>query len=720
MRWESPPMANAAIFHNTHDKQPYPYVMPGKQHTQSLWLHAQQLLKGNQIDQARQVIRQICANEPDNPQAWLLLGQTEGQCSDYVAAEKSFRKASALSPRHAAAHYGVGCSLLAQQRFSEAAGSFKSALEIKPDYLEALGDYGYALQAAGQLPEAAAVYTRALQLSPQNFTARYNLAVVLKDQGLHAQAETHFRTALTLKPGSVEAHNSLGYVLKEQGRLEEAEQSLRHALAGNPNFADAHHNLGCVLESMLQLHAAETCFRTALQLKPGLTDALSHLGNVLLAQGAIDEALACYRKAVDDRPEHAPTHSNLLMALHYHESLSPQQLFEEHLKWGARVEQPGARHVRFSNSPDPLRRLRVGYVSPDFCIHSVANFLLPLLANHDPEAVDMVCYSNTERQDEITARFQAQAGTWRDIRNKSDEEVVQGIREDRIDILVDLAGHTGRSRLRVFGYKAAPVQLTYLGYPDTTGLKTVDYRLTDQWADPPGQEAFHTEKLIRLPGGFLCYSPLFETPPVSPAPLLDKGFITFGSFNNAMKVNPDVLRLWAEILKTVPRSRLLLKTKSFWDKSVAEDFSNRLQTFGVARERVELRPWALHPRNHLVHYREVDIALDTFPYNGTTTTCEALWMGVPVITLAGRTHAGRVGVSLLSALGLENLIAPTTDEYLALAVALAQDTARLTALRSILRDRMAQSSLCNGQKFASEVERVYRSIWRDWCATARG
>jgi predicted O-linked N-acetylglucosamine transferase (SPINDLY family) len=367
-----------------------------------------------------------------------------------------------------------------------------------------------------------------------------------------------------------------------------------------------------------------------------------------------------------------------------------------------------------------VRRLRVGYVSPDFCIHSVANFLLPLLSNHDAQIVDIVCYSNTERQDEITARFQALAGTWRDIRNKSDEEVVQLIREDRIDILVDLAGHTGRGRLRVFGHKAAPVQLTYLGYPDTTGLKTVDYRLTDQWADPPGQEAFHTEKLIRLPGGFLCYAPLFETPPVSSAPLLDKGFVTFGSFNNVAKMNPEVLQLWAEILKAVPRSRLLLKTKSFWDKSVAEDFSNRIQACGVERERVELRPWALHPRDHLIHYREIDIALDTFPYNGTTTTCEALWMGVPVIALAGNTHAGRVGVSLLSALGLENLIAPTPNDYLTLTVALAQDTARLTALHSTLRERLAQSSLCDGRKFAAEVERVYRFIWHDWCRTARG
>jgi predicted O-linked N-acetylglucosamine transferase (SPINDLY family) len=545
--------------------------------------------------------------------------------------------------------------------------------------------------------------------------------VVVKDQGQHAQAEAHFRTALTLKPDSVEAHNSLGYVLKEQGRLEEAEQSLRHALAGNPNFADAHHNLGCVLESMLRFHEAEACFRTALQLKPGLTDALSHLGNVRLAQGAIEEAQACYRQAVDDRPEHAPTHSNLLMALHYRESLSPQQLFEEHLKWGARCEQPGARHVRFSNSPDPVRRLRVGYVSPDFCIHSVANFLLPLLANHDAQIVDIVCYSNTERQDEITARFQALAGTWRDIRNKSDEEVVQLIREDSIDILVDLAGHTGRGRLRVFGYKAAPVQLTYLGYPDTTGLKTVDYRLTDQWADPPGQEAFHTEKLIRLPGGFLCYAPLFETPPVSSAPLLDKGFVTFGSFNNVAKMNPEVLQLWAEILKAVPRSRLLLKTKSFWDKSVAEDFSNRIQACGVARERVELRPWAIHPRDHLIHYREVDIALDTFSYNGTTTTCEALWMGVPVIALAGNTHAGRVGVSLLSGAGLSEFVASSEDDYCDIASRLARDPNRLADLRSHLRTRVHDSRLCDASRMAREVEVAYQSMWEQWCVErARG
>lgn len=694
--------------------------MTSKAQIQSLWVQAKTLLGKNQLQQARSVLQQIRMAVPTDITGWLVSGQVEGQSGDYASAEQCFRRATALSPNHAAAHHGLGSSLLAQQKFTDAINSFKAALRLNPYYPEALNDLGYALQAAGNLDEAIDAYSRLLKLDPRQFTAHYNLGLVYKDKKLHADAEKSFRAALSLNSSSAETLNSLGFVLKEQGRFQEAEQCLRAALALSPKYVEAHQNLGSTLLSMLQFSAAEGSFRAVLQLSPDHPDALNSLGSVLLAKADIEEAETCYRKALRGPSPHPSAHSNLLMTLHYRDDASARYLFDEHRRWSQENDLNHVDNVVFPNTPDPDRRLRVGYVSADFCIHSVSNFLLPLLANHSAEEIEIACYSNTERQDEVTRRLQTLARLWRDIRNMSDDEVARLIRGDQIDILVDLSGHTARGRLRVFGRRAAPLQLTYLGYPDTSGLPTMDYRLTDAWADPPGQEAFHTERLIRLPGGFLCYAPLFDAPPASPPPRLANGFVTFGSFNNLAKVNMGVLRCWAEILASVPGARLLLKTKSFFDPSLIEYFRGRLAACGMASESVELRPWAIHPKDHLLQYQEIDIALDTFPYNGTTTTCEALWMGVPVITLAGEIHAGRVGVSLLSSLGLGELIAQNAGDYVAIASRLAQDSRCLTELRSTLRHRMQHSRLCDGKAFAQEVEQAYRTIWRDWCKTVKG
>jgi predicted O-linked N-acetylglucosamine transferase (SPINDLY family) len=651
----------------------------------------------------------------EEPAAAGEVGAAANPRGDYAGAEECFRHATALSPNHAAAHYGLGSSLLAQKKFTDAADSFKTALRLNPSHPEALIDLGYALQAAGNLDEAIDAYSRLLKLNPGQFTAHYNLGLVFKDKKRYTDAESSFRAALALDPRSAETHNSLGFVLKEQGRLQEAEQSLRAALDLNPKYVEAHQNLGSTLLSMFRFCAAEDSFRAVLQLSPNHPDALNSLGSVLLAKGDVEEAEACYRSALRGPSLHPSAHSNLLMTLHYRDNSSAQYSFDEHRRWGKENTPNHIDEVAFSNTVDPRRRLRVGYVSADFCIHSVTNFLLPLLVNHSAEQVEIVCYSNTERQDEVTERLQKLASLWRDIRSLSDDEAVRLIRADQIDILVDLSGHTGRNRLRVFGRRVAPLQLTYLGYPDTSGLSTMDYRLTDAWADPPGSEAFHTEKLLRLPGGFLCYAPLFDAPLTSAPPLHANGFVTFGSFNNLAKMNTGVLRCWAEILQAVPGARLLLKTKSFFDPSLMDYFQARLSACGIAREAVELRPYAIHPRDHLMHYRDVDIALDTFPYNGTTTTCEAMWMGVPVITLAGEIHAGRVGASLLSSLGLGEWIARNTGDYVALAARLARDGERLTELRATLRQRMQQSRLCDGKAFAREVEQAYRAVWREWC-----
>jgi predicted O-linked N-acetylglucosamine transferase (SPINDLY family) len=371
----------------------------------------------------------------------------------------------------------------------------------------------------------------------------------------------------------------------------------------------------------------------------------------------------------------------------------------------------------FRNQPDPERRLKIGYVSPDFRTHSVAYFFEGLLRWHDNKVVETFCYALTPHKDETTERLQQQASVWRDVSTLDDAALVKQARADGIDILVDLAGHTARNRLTVFAARAAPVQMTYLGYPSTTGLSRMDYRLTDERADPPGEEAFHSERLVRLPGCFLCYQPPLRSPSVAGAPMVHNGYITFGSFNNLAKINANVVALWSEILQAVPGSRLLIKNPSLTDGVTAERYRAMFDTHGISSDRTELLGLVPDPQAHLDTYRRIDIALDTFPYNGTTTTCEALYMGVPVITLAGQAHAGRVGLSILGNLGLDELIARSPDDYVSCAASLATNQERICDLRNTLRERLLTSAICDADSFARKVEQAFRQIWHDWCST---
>jgi predicted O-linked N-acetylglucosamine transferase (SPINDLY family) len=396
----------------------------------------------------------------------------------------------------------------------------------------------------------------------------------------------------------------------------------------------------------------------------------------------------------------------------------PGQLFQEHLEWGRHCPHSAMLHKRPSDNEG--RPLRIGYLSPDFCSHPVAFFIEPLLARHDRSSFEVFCYSDVAHPDGITTHFRRLVPAWRDIRHLSDDELARRIHADRIDILVDVAGHTANNRLRVFACKPAPLQVTWLGYPNTTGLAAMDYRLTDAWADPPGEtEHWHSETLIRLQGGFLCYRPL-EGVSVTAPPCLTTRHVTFGSFNNLAKVTPEVIAVWSRLLRRVPTARLLLKTKPLRDKDTQEAVYEQFARYGVDRGRVDLIGWVEKMGDHMGLYGRVDIALDTFPYNGTTTTCEALWMGVPVVTLAGGTHAGRVGVSLLSRIGLSEFIAGTPDEYIELAVQLANDRERLDRLRNHLRGQVAASSLCDAESFARNVEASYRTIWQSQKQLSQG
>ncbi len=610
-------------------------------------------------------------------------------------------------------------ALMQANRLSEAKSLYADICRSDARDAEAWFMLGAVNGQLGLFDETIACCHRVLAIQPRHADAHYNLAQALLHQRRPEEAMVSYREVLRLDPNYMGAYINLGTLLQGKRQLDEAVGCFQEALRRQPQNADAHYNLGNALRAQGKYTAAVESYRAALRIQPRNSGIRYNLANTLNDQGLHDAALASYRETLRWQSDYVDAHNNLLFALNYSAVHKPEEVFTEHQRW---AERHGAAFSapHYANIPDPERRLRVGYLSPDFRQHSVASFIEPLLAAHDPAAVETVCYADLRQSDAVTARIQGLAARWRPITNLSHEQVTELVRADGIDILVDLAGHTGDNRLLVFARKPAPVQATYLGYPNTTGLPAVGYRLTDAWADPPGQtEHLYTETLIRLPHGFLCYQPPADAPSVAPLPAGTAGHVTFGSFNALTKMNGDVLATWAGILRAVPGSRLILKNMVLRDPATCERYREFFAKEEISFDRVELIGWVSSPAEHMALYHRLDLALDTFPYNGTTTTCEALWMGVPVITLAGRVHAGRVGVSLLSQVGLTEFIATDPDDYAARAVRWANDLEGLAHLRAGLRERMAASPLCDGASFARDVEQAYREMWRKWCAQSR-
>jgi predicted O-linked N-acetylglucosamine transferase (SPINDLY family) len=436
---------------------------------------------------------------------------------------------------------------------------------------------------------------------------------------------------------------------------------------------------------------------------------------VLADLGRLDEARAAYERALALKPDYADVRSSVLMLLNYDPAQTPESLLAAHRAYAAALP-PLPAPAPHPNARDPERPLRIGYVSADFCAHPVGGFVRPVLAAHDPERVVVHAYSGRLVEDAVTTEIRGHAAAWRSTVGVDDAALDAQIRADGIDILVDLAGHTAGNRLSAFARKPAPIQVTWLGYPATTGLPAIDHRLSDAFADPPGAEAHGVEALVRLPGGFHCYVPAEAAPDVAPPPARAQGHVTFGSFNNLSKVNDRVIAAWARVLAAVPHSRMLVKARPLADPDTRARYQALFAQAGVASERVSLIATAESWRDHMGQYGQVDVALDTFPYNGTTTTCDALWMGVPVIALRGDRHAGRVGVSLLSHIGLPELVAASLDDYVAAAAALAADPDRLATLRAGLRRRLIASPIGDPQRFTRALEDAYRALWRAWCA----
>jgi protein O-GlcNAc transferase len=535
---------------------------------------------------------------------------------------------------------------------------------------------------AGRLDESAGLLEEVCRVTPKEVAPRRLLARCCAARNDVIAAEQHWRALVARLPNDPEGWAGVGLALHHQGRLADAVVAYRRSLAVYPDEANTQENLAAALHQ----------------------------------QGRLMEAVMAYRAALVKWPRHARLHSSLLLALHYLPEMSQEVMAAEHRRWGevhARVDQV---RVPFTNPAEPGRLLRVGYLSPDFREHSVASFFLPLVAEHDRERFEVLCYSANPRPDSVSAEIRSLADGWYEVAGMGDDDLAARMRFDQVDLLVELAGHTAGNRLTAVARRLAPVQVTYLGYPDTTGMKQIDYRLVDEITDPPGAERWCIETLVRLPGSFLCYRPPADAPEVAPPPCEAAGYITFGSFNNLAKVNEEVVAAWAAILQQVPDSRLVLKSPVLDDPTTAERYRSLFAGHGVAGKRIGFLGRTARRSDHLAHYRDIDIVLDTFPYNGVTTTCEALWMGVPVVTWATIGHAGRVGASLLASVGQEHWVTDCLEKYVERAVAMAASTQTLHGERERLRSQMGDSPLCDGVAFVRKVEDAYREMWLRWCA----
>ncbi len=479
-------------------------------------------------------------------------------------------------------------------------------------------------------------------------------------------------------------------------------------------YSFAYNDLGYICQEKAELMDAAEYGRKALEIEPDNPKFLCTLGVELLAISKVDEGFKMLKMAEEKDPDNLKIGTWLLKGMHYKTDITPQMLFDEHRKWAKRHTPVSMARVNHYNSPDPDRKLRIGYISPNFYKHSVAYFFEPLLDAHDHNDFEIYGYSNSDTFDPFTELMIPKFDIFRDVYGQDNAKIVEMIEQDKIDILVDLAGHTKNNCLLVLARKPAPVQVTYLGYPDTTGMEQIDYRITDGLVDPPQLHRFYSEKQVCLPDGFLCYRPPDFAPALSASPCIKKGYITFGSFNINSKISPLLIALWAQVLKATENSRLLLKFRGGENQRVQEHYCNEFERFGITPDRVNIHG-RKSPLEHLAMYGEMDIALDTYPYHGTTTTCEALWMGVPVVSLVGGHHSCRVSLSLLKHIDMDFFVASTPEEYIAKASALAAKPESLARIRATMRQRMATSDLCNSTLFARNIEQAYRKMWYQWC-----
>jgi protein O-GlcNAc transferase len=696
------------------------------------------------------LIREAADRAPDNARYHRGLAQALQSLERWPEAAAVLRRVLELEPGDFDAQLDLGVALQRSGARAAAAAAYRAALAQRSDDPRALGNLGAVLREMGELDEATRQLESAARLQPNvashainlgiihcqrqdfaaaesllravlarepdNADAAFNLGNALRGLGRPQEAIEQYRRTAALRPGHAEALNNLGNAYKETGNFAAALAAFDASLAARPDYTTAINNAGCLKRTLGRLNEAEDLLRRGLALDPRHPALHDNLANVLKDAGALDEAIAHYRQALDLDPSNAATHGNLAYALSFQCS-DPEPILEECLRWGTKFAAPlEPSEVRGTEDISPDRRLRIGYVSGDFREHCQSLFTLPLFEHHDRREIEMVCYSSVERSDAWTQRLQISADLWRDVRALDDAALADRVRRDRIDILVDLNMHMAHGRPLLFARKPAPVQIAWLAYPGTTGIAAIDYRLSDPRLDPPSFERHYSERTLRLPDTFWCYDPRAGQPqipdlPVNELPALKNGFVTLGCFNNPCKLTERTLDLWGGVMRALPTAHLRLMAPPGRHR---ERLAARLKTRGVAATRlsfVEFRP----REEYLRCYHGVDVGLDTLPYNGHTTSLDALWMGVPIVTRLGDTCVGRAGLSQLFHLDLLDLVADNDAAFVAIAAALAADVDRLRALRASLRERMQRSPLMDAARFARGIEQAYRIAWRAHC-----
>lgn len=652
---------------------------------------------------------------------------------DYQQADQLCKELLQELPENADIQVLLGNLYFRQQKWSRAAEHFLNATAVIKDNPYLFNNCGLACAQAGKLVEAEIAFLKAIALDPDYAAAWFNLGYKVykgvdteKATGALKKTITLYRRMIDTGTASVRVYRNLADSCAELHQWRDALEAYKKAVDGSPEERqDVLRNIATCHVSLLEYGSALAILeQLRLSGEDKHAEFWSRLGTILGFVGRVDSGVSAFQKAeqlAQTEDERRNFSACSMFMRHYLPQYSPESIAADHREWGQRYC-PLPPAISFRNNLNHDRILRVGYVSPDFRNHAVVFFIQPVLAAHDTGRFNLYCYSNVEKPDNITRQLRdTHPVIWRDISTLSDDEAFRLIQDDQIDILVDLAGHSVGNRLTLFGRQPAPVQMTWIGYPDTTGVPAIQYRITDAKADPPGMtEHLNTEQLIRLPRTFLCYRPGGDFPPESPLPRLANGFITFGSFSNFTKVTPETLALWSRILAAVPESRFITKVRGLSDEMVDQQILEIFRQHGIAPDRITVLTYSPSVINHLEEYHRLDIALDTFPYCGTTTTCESLLMGVPVISLAGKSHVSRVGASLLETVGIQELAVDTEDAYIQAAINLAADLPRLLHLRKNLRWMVQQSPLCDNVSFSADLEATYRKAWKDWCRARTG
>lgn len=705
------------------------------------------------LAQAEALYRQVLVIDPHHTHTLMNLGILAVQTGHYERALQLLDDAHKHNNRLPAVAYNMGISYAALGRFPEAERAYRRAIALKPDLVEALHLLARLLQHQGKLDEAVDCFERAVIHAPMNAVICKDLGDTRMMQGQHEQAIALFQKAVELLPDYAAAWNNLGDAQLTSGDLEAATDSLQKAICRKPDLFPAYMNLGKIHLLYGNVEKAVSCYDEAISIAPdnpllyfikgttllengkiaearealnkiipldaGYPDVYRQIALTYYYQGAHDKMLEVYHAACRCNPDDELHNLGLLSCImDYVSGPDPAEVFDVHRRFGILFES-GLQNVMKThpNSTNKNRRLRIGYVSGDFRRHSVSFFLEPVLAQHNSESFEIFCYSNHYIEDDMTRRLKEYAHGWRSIHNVHVDYAVQMIRDDGIDILVDLSGWTEHNGLSIFARRPAPVQVTWLGGLNTTGLQSINYRIVDTYTDPAGtSDHYHTEILWRMPDSFLVYQPFAEAPEVAQLPAIETGTITFGSFNSFAKMTPAVIKLWSALMNAVPTSRLLLKTIGLDEPEQQQRIQTAFAEHAVAADRLILKGRDASYHDHFMRYSEVDIALDPFPWNGGTTTCEAMWMGVPVISLAGDRFLSRMGVSMLNGVGLSDWVAQTTDEYVALAVYWSNNLPELNKLRAGLRSQMAASPLVDAEGFTRNLEGAYREMWNRWCS----